>query len=112
MEAMKHYEVYEELIRITSTTEYQRYVIRTRWVPKETQYDVRAILVAQDYARQVDDKDDIYASTPSMTTLKQIYCAGATTQLGHANGRYQYCLSTCTTREDLPRTTTTRVLSR
>ena len=70
MAAMHAHDVYEPVLRESLTYEEQQNIIKTRWLLKEKGDDVKARLIVQDYERQVPDRDDIYASTPGMTTVK------------------------------------------
>ena len=70
MEAMKSFDVYEEVLAHELPQEILDTAIDTRFECKEKDDEVRARLVVKDYWRSVDDKDDIYASTPLLLTVK------------------------------------------
>ena len=67
----KQHDAYDETPLWKLTPEERKNIIKTRWVLKrKPNDDIRTRLVAQDYNMKVADKDDIYASTPGITTLK------------------------------------------
>ena len=67
---MRDFGVYEE-VNATTVDDYVRsFAITTRFVCREKGDEVRARFVVQDYLREVEDQDEIYASTPLLTTVK------------------------------------------
>ena len=73
MDSTRHFNVYTELKASDLSWEAKNSAIRTRWVLRWKGNKVRARLVAKGYSQQVEDKDDTYASTPLLTTLKYYY---------------------------------------
>ena len=70
MEAMRDFDVYTEVDKDSLPPETLQGAIDTRFECKNKDDEVRARLVVKDYWREVSDKDDIYASTPLLLTVK------------------------------------------
>ena len=73
---MKHFDVYEEITKDQLTPDQIKGAIKTRWVNRYKADEVRCRLVAKDYDQIVNDKDDTYASTPLLNTLKMLLLFG------------------------------------
>ena len=76
MESMKHFDVYEELPHNRLTPAQIKGAIKTRWVNRLKGDEVRCRLVAKGYDQLINDKDDTYASTPLLNTLKILLLFG------------------------------------
>ena len=70
MEAMRNFDVYTEVDKDSLSPETLQGAIDTRFECKNKDDEARARLVVKDYWREVSDKDDIYASTPLLLTVK------------------------------------------
>jgi hypothetical protein len=70
MDAMREFEVYSEVPRKDLDPAVASKAITTRWVLRWKGDEVRARLVARGFTQEVKDPDDIYASTPLLTSLR------------------------------------------
>ena len=71
MKSMKTFDVFREVHYKEVPQELLDKVISTRWVKvRKSDGAVRCRLVVRGYTQQVEDKDETFASTPSLTTLK------------------------------------------
>ena len=70
MDAMQSFDVYEEVLASELPPEILQGAIETRFECKNKDDEVRARLVVKDYWREVEDKDNMYASTPLLATVK------------------------------------------
>ena len=71
MEQMKKHDVYEEVSTDNVDQETLHNAIDSRWVHKnKTPTEVRSRIVAKGYKEEVEDLDDIYASTPLFVILR------------------------------------------
>ena len=69
MTAMKSFGVYEEVDPTTVDAETIRSAVTTRFEARGQGDELRCRLVAQDYWREIADRDETYASTPLLTTV-------------------------------------------
>ncbi len=76
MESMKHFDVYDEIQRTILLGEQIKGAIKSRWVLRWKGDEVRCRLVAIGYDQYVQDKDDVFASTPLLNTLKALLLLG------------------------------------
>ena len=67
---MKAQQVYTEVSFSNLTKAQQSKVIKSRWVLRQKGNSVRARIVAKGYTVEVNDNDDIYASTPIFCVLR------------------------------------------
>ena len=67
---MKEFDVFEEVETTPVSQEVIDSAIKTRFHTKDKVSEVRARLIVQDYWREVDDRYDIYVSTPLLTMAK------------------------------------------
>ena len=67
---MAKFDVYEEVARDSLAQEQQEGILPTMWVNREKGDSVRARLVCKGCYQSYADKDDTYASTPLLTSLK------------------------------------------
>ena len=71
MDQMKKHDVYEEVSTDDVDQETLHNAIDSRWVHKnKTPTEVRSRIVAKGYKEEVEDLDDIYASTPLFVILR------------------------------------------
>ena len=68
--SMKAQQVYTEVSFSNLTKAQQSKVIKSRWVLRQKGNSVRARIVAKGYTEEVNDNDDIYASTPIFCVLR------------------------------------------
>ena len=71
MKSMQHFGVFEEVDVDKVPAELLDKAISTRWVKvRKTDGTLRTRLVVRGYTQEVADKDETFASTPSLTTLR------------------------------------------
>ena len=71
MKSMQHFGVFEEVDVDKVPAELLDEAISTRWVKvRKTDGTLRTRLVVRGYTQEVADKDETFASTPSLTTLR------------------------------------------
>ena len=71
MLSMKNFDVFDEVPTSSLSEEALSEAISTRWVKvRKSDGTVRCRIVVRGYTQQVDDRDELFASTPSLTTLK------------------------------------------
>ena len=70
MQALKDFDVYEEIGVNRVPPHLAKQAIDTRFVTSWKGGECKARLVVKDYWREVKDHDDLYASTPLLTTIK------------------------------------------
>ena len=71
MLSMKNFDVFDEVPTSSLSEEALSEAISTRWVNvRKSDGTVRCRIVVRGYTQQVDDRDELFASTPSLTTLK------------------------------------------
>ncbi len=70
MNSMKNFDVYEEVAADQLLPEQIRDALPTMWVKKAKGAEVRCRLVCKGCYEETPDKDDVYASTPLLTSLK------------------------------------------
>jgi hypothetical protein len=69
-------DVYEAIPLDTLTKEERDHLISSRWVDKWKGTSVKSRLVCRGFSEQVIDKDDTFASTPLLTTLRMLLTIG------------------------------------
>ena len=79
--SMKAQQVYTEVSFSNLTKAQQSKVIKSRWVLRQKGNSVRARIVAKGYAEEVNDNDDIYASTPIFCVLRLLLTMALTFNL-------------------------------
>ena len=70
IDSTKDFDVYDEVKVDLLTPEELKNCIPTRWVHKPKGLAIKSRIVVKGYKEIVDDKDDTYASTPSVITLR------------------------------------------
>ena len=71
MLSMKNFDVFDEVPTSSLSEEALSEAISTRWVKvRKSDGAVRCRIVVRGYTQQVEDRDELFASTPSLTTLK------------------------------------------
>ena len=71
MLSMKNFEVFDEVPTSSLSEEALSEAISTRCaIVRKSDGTVRCRIVVRGYTQQVDDRDELFASTPSLTTLK------------------------------------------
>ena len=71
MFSMKNFDVFDEVPTSSRSEEALSEAISTRWVKvRKSDGTVRCRIIVRGYTQQVDDRDELFASTPSLTTLK------------------------------------------
>ena len=71
MLSMKNFDVFDEVPTSSLSEEALSEAISTRWVKvRKSDGTVRCRIVVRGYTQQVDDRDELFASTPSLTTWK------------------------------------------
>ena len=68
--SMKAQQVYTEVSFSSLTKAQQSRVIKSRWVLRQKGNSVRTRIMAKGYTEEVNDNDDIYASTPIFCVLR------------------------------------------
>ena len=72
MNSMKEHDVYEEVLLKDLTDEYLEQLIDTKWVHKWKGLEVKSRLCARGFTQIIEDADTIFASTPSLLTMKTL----------------------------------------
>ena len=71
MRSMRDFDVFDEVDTKTLPEETLSKAISTRWVKvRKSDGKVRCRVVVRGYTQEVNDRDEVFASTPSLTTLK------------------------------------------
>ena len=71
MRSMRDFDVFDEVDTKTLSEETLSKAISTRWVKvRKSDGKVRCRIVVRGYTQEVNDRDEVFASTPSLTTLK------------------------------------------
>ena len=71
MKSMRDFDVFEEISVDKVSPETLESAISTKWVKaRKPDGTVRCRIVGRGYTQQVEDKDETFASTPSLTTLR------------------------------------------
>ena len=71
MLSMKNFDVFDEVPTSSLSEEALSEAMSTRWVKvRKSDGTVRCRIVVRGYTQQVYDRDELFASTPSLTTLK------------------------------------------
>ena len=70
LECVKEFDVYDEVTVGELSPEELRNCIPTRWVHKPKGLAIKSRIVVKGYKEIVEDKDDTFASTPSVITLR------------------------------------------
>ena len=69
-ESVKEFDVYDEVLASDLTQDELRNCIPTRWVQKPKGLAIKSRIVVKGYKEIVEDKDETFASTPSVITLR------------------------------------------
>ena len=69
---MRQQEVFEEVHISKTTPEERANIIESKWVHRDKAEEVRCRIVAKGYNENINDEDDIYASTPLFVILRTI----------------------------------------
>ena len=69
---MKENDVYEEVLLKDLTDEYLEQLTDTKWVHKWKGLEVKSRLCARGFTQLIEDADTIFASTPSLLTMKTL----------------------------------------
>ena len=71
MKSMRDFDVFDEVSVDSVSHEALNSAISTKWVKvRKPDGTVRCRIVGRGYTQQVEDKDETFASTPSLTTLR------------------------------------------
>ena len=77
MQSMSDFGAFEAVPWTELTSEEQRNIISSRWVHRrKSAACVRSRLVCRGYSEKIDDLDDIFASTPMMSTFRTMLVFG------------------------------------
>ena len=72
IKSMKEQGVYTEVHISQLTPEQRKKIIKSRWVLRQKGNTVRARIVAKGYTEEINDNDDIFASTPIFCVLRML----------------------------------------
>ena len=70
MSSLKHFDVFEERLESECTAEELQSAISTKWVKRPKGDGIKCRVCVRGFDQVVEDADDTFASTPSLTTLK------------------------------------------
>ena len=77
LEAMKKFEVYEEVDTSTWSAEERKTLIPSRWVVvQKSPTCIRARLVCKGFKEPIQDPDSVFAATPCFSTVMSVFTVG------------------------------------
>ena len=98
MSSMKEFDVYDEVLVKDRTEEQVNEALDCRWVKVwKNETDLRCRVVVRGCFQNVEktEEDNLFASTPSLVTMRLLLCMALARKLGNYSRRCEHCLSAC-----------------